>query len=337
MKILIVANYNANKGGISGVVFNHYQKLSEEGYSVQIFSTKNNVLFRILIIFPLIAQVVRKDIVHIHGCSYFGFFPIVVGILAGKVICRKKSIVTYHGGDADRFLARRSRFVRWFLTKADCVTVMSDYLRAVYAKYNISTVVLPNILNINCLNNGRIDWDKSYPKLLSIRRLTETYNIPDIIEAYKIVKRRYPKATLQIAGTGSLSDQIVKSIEGVEGITYLGLIDNKDVPKLMQENNILISVPRIDNQPMTLLEAFACRIPVISSNVGGVPYMITDTVNGLLVEVNNPKQISEKIEWLMENPERTKKIVNEAAKEVQKYCWESVGKKLLSLYGCSIV
>lgn len=330
MKILIVANYNKNEGGISGVVLNHFKKLIDEGYIVNIFNTKRNPLIRLCLIFPLIHIVKKYDIIHIHGCSGLGFYPIIVGILSSKIFASKKTIVTYHGGGAEAFLNKRKRIIKWFLDKADHITVMSVYLKDVFNKYKINTIILKNLIDIEIDNEIRMDFPS--PKILSIRSLSKMYNVQDIIVAFKIIKKNYKNASLKIAGAGEQLNSLMKLGSDCESIEFLGVLPNNKIPELIKSNNIFVSVPSFDNQPMSILEAFACGIIVISTNVGGVPYMIEDGRNGLLVDVNNPQQIAEKIDWIISHPELSIKIIEEGKKEVEKYLWKNIWPTLVGLY-----
>jgi len=330
MKIIIIANYTEDKGGISGVVFNHFKKLTEEGHTVQIFSTYRSQLTRIFLFFLLMVKVRKYDVVHIHGCSGRGFLPVVIGILSAKVFNKRKTIVTYHGGGAEDFLKKRKKLIKWFLGKADYITVMSGFLQDVFKRFDIDTVILKNVIDIDI--DTKISSGFSTPKLLSIRGLSKIYNINDIIEAFKIVKKKYPTASLKIAGTGEEQENLVKLVAGCEQIEFLGKLPSSKMSELMKENNIFISVPSFDNQPMSILEAFASGIIIIASNVGGVPYMIENGRNGLLVDVNSPEQIVEKIDWIIENPESAIQIVEEGKKEVEKYLWKNIRQTLIGFY-----
>jgi len=330
MKILIVANYTPNEGGISGVVFNHYRKLSDEGNNMEIFNTKRNPLIRLYLIFKLINKVKKNDIIHIHGCSGLGFYPIFVGVLSSKIFTSKKTIVTYHGGGAEAFLNKRERLIKWFLNNADHVTVMSKYLHEVFRKYNIHTIILKNVIDIENENENRSDF--SFPKIISVRSLSKIYNVNDIIEAFKKVKEKYKNASLKIAGSGEQLKSIKKLGTDCADIEFLGVLPNNKIPLLLKSNNIFVSVPSFDNQPMSILEAFSSGIIVISTSVGGVADMIEDGRTGLLVDVNNPQQIAEKIDWIISNPQLSKRIIVEAKREVEKYFWENIRPVLVELY-----
>lgn len=329
-KILIVANYKENKGGISTVITNHFKKLKDDDVFVEVFSTKRNLFRRIALFISLPNKVKKFDIIHIHGCSYFGFFPIVIGIISSKVLNKRKVIVTYHGGGAYDFLKKNIFWAKWFLEKADHITVMSEFLQDIFNEFGLKNVLLRNLIDPK--NTPKHIIDLSFPKLVSIRSLTETYNISDILEAFILIKKEYPLATIQIAGTGLLESKLKKDYFDLDGVLFLGLVSNEAISTLLMQNNIFVSVPSFDNQPMSILEAFSIGIPVISSRVGGVLDMIEEGRNGFLVDVNSPSQIFDRVKWIFSNKHEMPEIINNAQQELVKYQWPAVRRVLLTLY-----
>ena len=199
-KVLIIANYKGPIGGISGQVEMLHQCLLKEGYNAEIFSTHGNPIKRIGMFFKLLCVARRYDILHIHGCSEWGMLPIVYGVIAGK-IWRKRIIVTYHGGGADEYFAKHGAFAKRWLGRADRVIVLNGYLEKVFAKYEIPCVVIPNIIELNdAQEHSEYQWDA--PRLISVRHLSELYNIPCVLRAYAIIKEQVPGATLTVLGDG---------------------------------------------------------------------------------------------------------------------------------------
>lgn len=332
MSILIVGNYIEDNGGISGIIYNHFIKVREEGHDVAIFNTKRSSFERLFLFLPLLIKSRNYNIIHVHGCSSFGFYPVVLGIIVGRCFYRKRTVVTYHGGGAEEFLQKHSKFVRTILLKANCVMVMSGFLQNVFKKYRIDTTILPNLIDVEIREDSFLCFD--LPRLISIRALKRNYNIDDIINALSIINEKYPNSQLKIIGTGekyelllSLSEQLK-----VANVTFEGMLINEQIPDELLKSNIMISVPSFDNQPMSILEAFACGVPVISSRVGGIPFMIEDWETGFLVDVHKPEQIAEKVNWIMTNPEKTKKVIENAKSEVKRYQWSSIKKQLFDIY-----
>ena len=94
----------------------------------------------------------------------------------------------------------------------------------------------------------------------------------------------------------------------------------------------MLSSPLEDNMPVSLLEAFSAGLLVVSSNVGGVPYMVENGKTGLLFESDNDEEMSEKMLWALSHHEECLKMIRNAKKDVKKYSLEVVGKQIKALY-----
>lgn len=330
-RILIISNYKESAGGISGQVKLLYNNLLNEGVDAIIFSTKFNILKRFFIFFKLLVIGRKFDVFHIHACSYWGFLPAIYGITVGKIL-KKKIILTYHGGEAEFFLKNHKRFVRWWLLKTDTNIVLSGFLGKVFNDYNIPYTIIPNILeqdNIKPILNNSIS-----PKFISVRTLQPLYNVMCIVKAFEIVQMIYKNASLTILADGPCREGLEKYVadHNLNNIIFTGFISNERVLHEMQKADILLSAPKIDNQPMSILEAFKNGLVVISSNVGGVPYMIKDGYNGLLFESDNYKELADKMIWILTNQKKAKELISNGILRLRYYSWDNIKEDLFKLY-----
>ena len=94
----------------------------------------------------------------------------------------------------------------------------------------------------------------------------------------------------------------------------------------------MLSASRADNMPVSLLEAMNTGLLVISSRVGGVPYMIEEGKTGVLFESDNANELAQKMLWALEHQEEVKYIIANAQADVQKYSWEHVKQQLIDVY-----
>ena len=189
------------------------------------------------------------------------------------------------------------------------------------------------------------------PRFISVRHFEPLYNIPCILRAYKKVLQLYPNATLDLLGRGSMRGQLEQYVaeHRLTGVRFVGQIPNKEIYDYLAKADILLSSPRIDNMPVSVLEAMNAGLLVISSRVGGVPYMIEEfdraignrqlpianspnKATGLLFESDNADELAEKMLWALEHPAEVQTIITNAQAEVQKYSWESIRKQLMKLY-----
>lgn len=332
MNILLISNYQVGIGGINAQVDLLHQYLnSERDISADIFSTKGNPFRRVWALLQLLSKATRYDVLHIHACSYWGMMPAVFGVVAGK-LWRKRIVITYHGGEANQYFAKHTKFVRRWLTRADEVIVLSGFLKEIFDQYNIPCVVIPNIV---VLRPQTERTTTIAPKFISIRHLEPLYNIPCILQAYEQVLKQYPEATLDILGQGSMRAELETYVQEhkLTGVTFVGQVPNDKIYDYLSKADIMLSAARIDNMPVSLLEAMNAGLLVISSRVGGVPYMLSEGETGFLFESENSKDLHDKIILALTNLSESNNMIIAAQKEVQKYSWENVKQQLFKVYG----
>ena len=342
-KILFISNYKKGLGGINAQVDLLNSYMQDEGYSTSIFSTKGNPIKRVGLFFKLLFIARRHDALHIHGCSEWGMLPVVYGVIAGR-IWKKRIIVTYHGGEAAEYFKKHGAFVRRWLKRADTVIVLSVFLKKVFDEYEIPCIVIPNIVPLR----GDVYQPKKSvaPKMISVRHLTDLYRIDLIICAFAKVAEKYPEATLDILGQGDKREELERLAVSDERLArrvrFIGQVLNEKMYDYLKANDIMLSAPKIDNMPVSLMEAMNAGVLVISSNVGGVPYMIEHKKTGLLFELRTKSEevrgkseedaLAEQIIWALEHQKESVAMIEAAHEEVKKYSWNNIRKQLLPLY-----
>lgn len=345
-KILLIANYKGPIGGISGqveqlrnclttepVVNSEELIVNSDGYEAEIFSTQGSIVRRVITFIKLIYVARKYDVMHIHGCSDRGMLPIVYGVIAGK-IWKKRIIATYHGGDADKYFAKRGAFARRWLKRADKVIVLNGYLEKVFAKYEIPCIVIPNIVPLR--EDVYVEKKELRPRFISVRHMSPLYRVDMVIKAFAEIVEKYPDATLTVLGDGELREELERlavSDERLAGsVQFIGQVPNERMYEYLKENDIMLSAPRIDNMPVSLMEAMNAGVLVISSNVGGVPYMIEHQKTGLLFD-GDVDALAEQILWALEHQKECVAMIEAAHEEVKRYTWEKVREQLLPMYG----
>lgn len=330
MRVLQIANYRKGVGGISSQVDLLKKNLTREGMECEVFTTNGSLFKRIISPARLFRLGQTYDVFHIHACSNRGFFPAIIGITIGRIL-NKRVLLTYHGGDAASFFESHPRFIRRFLTKTDANIVLSGYIGQIFDRYSIPYSIIPNIL----------EFDTSYfksrasisPKFISIRALRPLYNITCILKAFQIVKASLPSASLTIVGDGISREELENYVSDnrIADVTFIGRVDNSTIPSLLNQADIMLSSPRIDNMPISLLEGFNSGLLVISSKVGGIPYMITDGVNGLLFDYDDYHMLAEKMLYACSHQTEAKAIIAKAYESLNNYNWQTIREKYIKL------
>ena len=331
MKILLVSNYVEGVGGISVQVKLLRDLLRGEGYVCDILSTKGSIAKRINALFALLSKGRKYDVFHIHACSARGFLPAVLGISIGRLL-RKRIILTFHGGGAESFFRKKQKFVKHYLNRTSANIVLSGFIGRVFDQYGIKYTIIPNVLEVDD-TVYRIRPDIR-PRFISVRSMTETYNIKCTLKAFGIVQEKYPDASLTLLGNGPLRSMLEQySIEcRLQNVSFVGQVPNTEIYHYLNEADVMVSSSRFDNMPVSILEGFKAGLLVIASNVGGVPYMIEDGQNGLLFDSDNDRQMAEKMIMAVEYPKRSLEMIENGRLSLKHYTWKEVSKQLLPLY-----
>jgi glycosyltransferase involved in cell wall biosynthesis len=285
-----------------------------------------------LLYIPGLARLAAYDVAHVFSASYASFLLSPMPAMLAARLMNKRVVLHYHSGEAEDHLAGWGMLVHPWLRLADEIVVPSVYLRDVFARYGYEARVIPNVVDL-----AMFDYRERRPlrpRLLSTRNLERYYRIDVIIEAFARFQAEHPGATLTIAGYGSearhLRAMAAQRTRG--GVRFLGRIDPAWMPKLYADSDIYLNASDVDNQPVSILEAFASGTPVISTPAGDVPSMVRHGETGLLVPPNAPLAMARAIAETLDRPERARHMAEQAHEELQRYTWASVREAWNSVY-----
>ncbi|MGI8556189.1 MAG: glycosyltransferase family 4 protein, partial [Pyrinomonadaceae bacterium] len=248
------------------------------------------------------------------GYIFAALPPLVAAKIYGK-----KVILNYHSGELEAHLKRWKRLALPTMRKFDEVIVPSQFLVAVFAKFGLKSKAVFNF----------IDTEKFVfrtrnplrPIFLSNRNFEMHYNVGGVLRAFQLIQKQIPEAALIVAGGGREEAELEKTAADLrlENVEFVGRVEQAEMPKIYDRADIFLNASIVDNMPLSLLEAFACGLPVISSNAGGIPYLVKNGETGILVEKNDDKSLALQALGLLENNERAQKIIRRALNESQKY------------------
>ncbi|MEP7155926.1 MAG: glycosyltransferase family 4 protein [Betaproteobacteria bacterium] len=244
----------------------------------------------------------QSDIVHVFSNSYLSFFLFTAPAVLWAKWFDKPIVLHYHGGAAAAFLSRWGYLARPFIRSARTVIVPSSFLRETFTQNGVKTVEIPNVLAANLPYRKRTVLQ---PRLVMTRHLEPVYNIACGINAFRLVLDRHPGATIVIAGGGSERQSLERLAEKLglgKQVTFTGPITNLEVLSLYDQSDIFVNSSNVDNQPVSILEAFACGLAVVSTAAGGIPHLVRDGEDALLARVNDPADLARQILRLLEEP-----------------------------------
>jgi glycosyltransferase involved in cell wall biosynthesis len=210
--------------------------------------------------------------------------------------------------------------------------VPSTYLRDIFARFGYRATVIPNVVDLTVFDYR--ERRPLRPRLLSTRNLEKYYRIDVIIEAFALFQAACPEATLTIAGYGSeeprlraMAAQLTKG-----GVRFLGKVAPEWMPKLYADSHIYLNASEVDNQPVSILEAFASGLPVISTPAGDIPSMVRHGQTGLLVPPEAAVSMARAVSETLNRPERALHMAEQAHEELGRYTWRSVRDEWTRVY-----
>lgn len=295
-------------------------------------------ILRVLVFY---ARALRRfpevDVLHVFSGSGGNYFLYTAPSLAFGRMLGKRVILHYHGGGARDFFSRYHWIAKRFLECADHILVPSRFLEKVFADFGVETSVLPNILEMNRFPYRERECFR--PRFIVTRHLEPVYDVGCAIRAFSLVLKKYPDARLTVSGDGSeriLLENLVKELGVRESVTFTGNVQNEDIYRIYDESDIFLNSSRVDNFPVSILEAFASGLPVITSDAGGIPYIVRDGETGLLFPTGNSVAMAEKIFMVLGDQDMARRFGKQGHQELEKYRWENVKGDLFGIYGYTI-
>lgn len=335
MKILYIGN-KLSKYGFAPTTVETLGRQLEEYYDVISVSDKKNKALRVCDIIISIIREKHVDYVLIDTYSTSYFYIVFIA----SSLCRFlkiKYIPILHGGNLPQRLEQSPRLSRKIFDNSYINVSPSEFLNYEFKRHGYNKVVtIPNHIIIE--DYKFINRVSLQPKLLWVRSFDKTYNCEMAVDVLRIISAFYPDAILCMVGPdkdGSM--QRVKDFAIRSGVSERLLITGKlsrpEWHNLSEEYDIFINTSNYDNMPVSVIEAMALGLPVVSTNVGGVPYLINNGEDGFLCEKDNAKDMAEIILRLLQSPETCMRICTSARKKVEAFDWKVVKEQWRGLIG----
>ncbi len=295
-------------------------------------------LFRLL---PYIAHLLsacrRGGVMHLMANSGWSWHLFAAPAILVARVCRVPVVVNYRGGEAEAFLASQARFVMPVLRKASALAVPSGFLQAVFARYGVSAAIVPNVVDLGLFATTAVREapNQAAPHLLVARNLEGIYDNATALRAFALLRQRFPGARLSVAGDGpergallALADQL-----GIAQATvFTGRLDRQAMAGLYATADLMINPSRVDNTPNSVLEAWASGVPVVSTRVGGVPFLVNEDVDAVLVPVADAAAMAAAMISVLEDGERWAALRAAGLVSAQRNTWSAVRGVLFEVY-----
>lgn len=280
----------------------------------------------------LFEKVRKSDFVLVSSAAMSGYTISTLPPLFAAKFYGKKVVLNYHSGEAEHHIKTAKRTALPSMKKFDEIVVPSQFLVDVFAKYNLEANVIFNFVETEKFVFR--ERKPLRPVFLSNRNFEKHYSVGDILRAFQIIEQKILAAKLIVAGYGSEEVELKKLAKnlGLKNVEFVGRVEQSEMPKIYDRADIYLNSSIVDNAPLSIIEAFACGLPVVSTNAGGITYLVENEKNGLLVEMKDYKSLAEAAIRLLGNDELAQRLISNARKECEKYAWAKVGEDWRKFY-----
>lgn len=326
LKILYIGTHLTAKTGYHSALADLSTLLLEK-YEIIVSSNKKNKIFRLLdMIWAVLRHKNHKNYILISTFSTSSFYyALIISQLARYF--NIKYIPILHGGNLPYRLEKSPYFSKRIFNHSYANVAPSNYLKEAFKNRGFECEFIPNILNISDYNFR--EQKPLKPNLLYVRAFDKIYNPTMAIDVLFELKKSFPEATLCMIGPikdDSYKQTLIKikELNLENSVEITGVLPKEVWRKKAEAYDIFINTTNFDNTPVSIMEAMALGLPIVSTNAGGMSYLINDKFDGILVDKGDVKQMTNEIVNLLKNTLFANQMAIEARKKAESFDWNQV-------------
>ena len=331
-KILYIGNNLVKKTNYATSMDILSSLLKLEGFTIYKSSSKSNKILRLIeMCFAIIRYKNKVEYVLLDTYSTSNFY---YALLTSQLcrLFRLKYLPILHGGNLPYRLKQNPKSSSLIFNNSFQNIAPSGYLKYEFEIKGYTTLLIPNVIPI--ANYTFKERKKITPKLLYVRAFASIYNPTMAIEVLKELKKIYPEAILCMIGPdkdGTLKDvkHLINTYDLQDSVEITGVLPKKEWHEKSKDFDIFINTTNVDNTPISVIEAMALGLPVVSTNVGGLPYLISNNIDGVLVDKEQPLLMANEIHKIIEKNKSS--FAKKARSKVENFDWSVVKNEWLKL------
>jgi glycosyltransferase involved in cell wall biosynthesis len=244
-------------------------------------------------------------------------------------------VVNYRGGQAAEFFATAPKHVFMTLRMASALVAPSQFLQRVFSSQGLEVTIVPNIVDLSRFMPAPPRAFGNAPHVIVTRNLEAIYDIGTAIRAFATLHRTFTKARLTIAGIGPELESLQRLVSELRleaEIHFAGRIPNEDIPALYASADCMLNPSTVDNMPISILEAFASGVPVITTDAGGIGDMVENGVSAMVVPIGDERLMAQAAARVLGRPEIAQRLRATGLETAERYAWPTVREQWLTLY-----
>ena len=334
IKVLYIGNNLSHHGFAPGVIETLGKQLKESGYNVSYAGNSRSQLLRMVeMIYKILTVGRRVDYILIDTYSTLAFWYAYLTGGLSKIL-GTKYIPILHGGDLPKRLQRSKRACDKLFNNSYANVAVSGYLNHEFEKVGYKTVVIPNSIDISKYPFKL--REQSRPKLLWVRSFHRQYNPLMAADVLEGLLQIHPDAEPCMVGPdkdGSLGEfkDYIRQKGTEEHVKITGKLSKEDWISLSENYDFFINTTNVDNTPVSVIEAMALGLCVISTNPDGIPYLLNDGRDSILVKPGDYSNMAKQISSIMNDPELAKQLSSNARRKAETYDWGAIRENWIRL------
>lgn len=324
--LLYIGNKLSGNGNTATSIETLGRFLENEGYTIYYASSKKNKILRMFDMFFTTIRYAKKVeyvLIDVYSTQNFWFAVII------SQLCRLlnlKYISKLHGGNLPIRIEKSPFFSNLLFNNAYSNIAPSKYLLEAFQKKHYRNLkYIPNTIDLKEYDYS--ERNINCPKLLWVRSFSVIYNPKMAIKVFYFLKKEFPEAALCMVGPDK--EGLVEECKAFANdlnieVTFTGKLEKEEWINLSSNFNVFINTTHFDNTPVSVIEAMALGLSIVSTNVGGIPYLLEHNINALLVEDNNVIAMTEAIRRLINDKELKRTMRANSRKLVEEFDWQKI-------------
>jgi len=326
--LLWIGNHLSKTKGGTAASEDVIARLRQHGWRINSSSDQRNQILRLV---EMIGTAVKKraeydvGIIDVFSGRAFRYAEILARLLTqlGKPI-----VLVLHGGALPEFQVKHPERVRHLLAQARVVVSPSQYLARGLAFLRSDIIHIPYGLDLEGYEFR--ERTQVRPSLCWLRAFHKIYNPVMAVECLALLRPEFPTAHLQMVGpdkgdgTLELTRARARELGVQDALTLVGPVARALVPHRLRQGDIFLNTTNIDNAPVSVIEAMACGLCVVSTNVGGIPYLLKGNQDALLVPPRDPVAMAERVKHILKDRELAGHLSRNAGQKAEAFDWSNV-------------
>ena len=325
--LLLVGKFLSGSFGNRSVCEDLAVALETAGWSVLTSSSRPGRLARL---FDFFLTVWRQR--HIYAVAHIDVYSgraFVWAELVGWALrmLKKPYVLTLHGGNLPVFARRSDQRVRRLLQSSSAVTAPSRYLLEQMRQYRQDIVLLPNPLDLAKYSFKH--REHPVPNLVWLRAFRDVYNPSLAVRTVALLANNFSTVRLVMIGPNSGDGSRESMLDlaqkiGVQDRVVCPGLPKDEISHWLQQGDIFLNTTGVDNTPVSVLEAMACGLCIVSTNVGGIPYMLENEYDALLVPADDPAAMAKAVQRFLTEDGLAERLSGNARRKAEQFDWSNI-------------